>query len=236
MRFKKIFDWKYAIREVLLIVIGISIAFTLNNWNHKRNLRNAEVEILKEFRETLKADAADIDGNVDLYAKCVNSVKTITKAFDNNLSFNDSLILHFSVLPVNPMFFRNDGPYEVLKSKGFDLITNETLRLKIIDLYSVKYRVLDHQETVLPQFQGFENLFGYIEKNFKKSKQENFSDIYSVSIEPIDFDKLKSDQQFRLLIEHISYWNGIKIWFYGETKDAIQELQKLIQIEIDKLT
>ena len=171
-----------------------------------------------------------------MFPRKANQFEYITKTFDNNLSFNDSLIFHFSVLPVNPMFFRNDGPYEVLKSKGFDLITNETLRLKIIDLYSVRYRVLDHQETILPQFQVFENLFGYIEKNFKKSKLENFPDIYSVSIEPIDFDKLKNDQQYRLLIEHASYWNGIKIWFYGETKDAIQELQKLIQIEIDKLT
>lgn len=134
MKLKTLFDWKYAIREILLIVVGITIAFTLDNWNTNRKLRNTEIEILKELNETLKADLTDIDGNVRLYEKCNSGIGAILYAIDQDLPFHDSLIIHFSTLLINPMFFKNDGPYEVLKSKGFELISNESLRLNIIDL------------------------------------------------------------------------------------------------------
>ena len=233
MKLKSLFDWKYAIREIILIVVGISIAFTLDNWNTNRKLRNTELEILKEMNETLKADVNDINGNLRLYVKCNNGIRAILNAFDNNLPMHDSLITHFSTLTVNPMFFKNDGPYEVLKSKGFEIISSESLRLNIIDLYSVRYRVLDEMETSHPQYQGYEILFDYIKLYFKKSDKPNIEDYFSISIEPIDYEMLKNDLQFRLLINEVLFWNSTKINFYENTKNVILELQKDIEKEIN---
>ena len=123
MNFKSLLDWKYAIREIVLIVIGISIAFALENWNTSRKQRVAEIEILRELNETLKADMLDIENNVMLLEKSNSGIDNIIQAFENDLPFNDSMIIHFSMLNINTMFWRNDGPYEVLKSKGFDLIS-----------------------------------------------------------------------------------------------------------------
>jgi len=232
MNLKSFLDWKYAIREIVLIVVGISIAFTLDNWNTNRKLRNSEIEILKELNETLKADVADLETNVMLLEKCNFGIQSIINSFQNDLPFNDSLIIHFSMMNVNTMFWRNDGPYEVLKSKGFDLISNEKMRLKIIDLYSVKYRVIDYQETILPNLQSFNLLQDYLKTHFKKSEQPNFWDDFSLSIEPIDYEALKSDAEFRFLIEQVRFWNKRKIWFYNQTKDVILELQKDIEKEV----
>ena len=111
MKLKSYLDWKYAIREILLIVVGITIAFALDNWNTNRNLKMTEIEILKELNETLKADLADINANLNTYDKCNNGIKNIIYAFDNNLPYNDSLLLNFSMLNINLIFWRNDGPY-----------------------------------------------------------------------------------------------------------------------------
>jgi len=232
MNLKSFLDWRYAIREIVLIVVGISIAFTLDNWNTNRKLRNSEIEILKELNETLKADVADLETNVMLLEKCNFGIQSIINSFQNDLPFNDSLIIHFSMMNVNTMFWRNDGPYEVLKSKGFDLISNEKMRLKIIDLYSVKYRVIDYQETILPNLQSFNLLQDYLKTHFKKSEQPNFWDDFSLSIEPIDYEALKSDAEFRFLIGQVRFWNKRKIWFYNQTKDVILELQKDIEKEV----
>ncbi len=232
MNFKSLLDWKYAIREIVLIVIGISIAFALENWNTSRKQKVTEIEILRELNETLKPDMLDIVTNVMLLEKSNSGIDNIIQAFENDLPFNDSMIIHFSMLNINTMFWRNDGPYEVLKSKGFDLISNEKMRLKIIDLYSVKYRVIDYQETVLPNLQNFNLLQDFLKTHFKKSDKHNFWDDFSLSIEPIDYEALKNDNEFRFLIEQVRFWNQRKIWFYSLTKDVILELQDDIEKEI----
>ena len=37
----------YAIGEIVLVVIGISIALQINNWNEERKLAIVEIDILK---------------------------------------------------------------------------------------------------------------------------------------------------------------------------------------------
>ena len=45
---------RYAIGEILLVVIGILIALQVNNWNEVHKLKKVEIKILNE----LKADVA----------------------------------------------------------------------------------------------------------------------------------------------------------------------------------
>jgi sensor domain CHASE-containing protein len=43
----------YAIGEIILVVIGILIALSINNWNEQRKERQIEQSILKEIRNNL---------------------------------------------------------------------------------------------------------------------------------------------------------------------------------------
>lgn len=47
---------KYAIGEIILVVIGILIALQVNNWNNLKQERKAELAILKEIYSNLKED------------------------------------------------------------------------------------------------------------------------------------------------------------------------------------
>lgn len=232
MKFKVKIDWRYSIREIFLIVISISIAFILNNWNQKRQRQQEEKLLLIEFRNTLKNDLNDIDANLFQYSTSVNSAYKIIEAIDKNLPYYDSLSFHFSTQPINTLFWRNEGPYEVLKSKGFDLISNQNLRKEIIHLYSVQYHVIDNIELNLPQFKSFEPLFEYIRRNFKKSSKANFSEYYAISVEPVNYEKLKQDLEFRILIENVLFWRNAKIALYNETKSSIEKMLTLIENEI----
>ncbi len=60
----------------------------------------------------------------------------------------------------------------------------------------------------------------------------NFWNDFSLSTEPIDYEALKNDNEFRFLIEQVRFWNQRKIWFYSLTKDVILELQDDIEKEI----
>ena len=45
----------YAIGEIVLVVIGILIALSINNWNEDRKLKQFEYKILKDIVKPLKS-------------------------------------------------------------------------------------------------------------------------------------------------------------------------------------
>ncbi|WP_075352150.1 DUF6090 family protein [Algoriphagus marinus] len=53
--------FKYAIGEIVLVVIGILIALQINNWNEKRKIKNAEIEILQNLKTELKYNIEDLE-------------------------------------------------------------------------------------------------------------------------------------------------------------------------------
>ena len=48
---------KYAIGEIVLVVIGILIALQINNWNENRKAKNAEAKLISELLEDVKNDS-----------------------------------------------------------------------------------------------------------------------------------------------------------------------------------
>ena len=47
---------KYAIGEIVLIVIGILIALQINNWNSNKQSRKQELKIYQNIRSQVKED------------------------------------------------------------------------------------------------------------------------------------------------------------------------------------
>ncbi len=46
----------YALGEIVLVVIGILIAFSIDSWNEDRQKRDLETRYLKEIKVSLEAD------------------------------------------------------------------------------------------------------------------------------------------------------------------------------------
>ena len=57
----------YAIREIFLVVIGILIAVSINNWNENRKQNNELNQILLKVKEDLKSDIVKVDKVVEFY-------------------------------------------------------------------------------------------------------------------------------------------------------------------------
>ena len=57
----------YAIREIILVVMGILIAVSINNWNENRNKNNELNQLLIKVKEDLKTDLVKIDKVVEHY-------------------------------------------------------------------------------------------------------------------------------------------------------------------------
>jgi hypothetical protein len=55
---------KYAIGEIILVVIGILIALQINNWNEGRKTQRAELKYMEQLREDLLADSVFFDSRM----------------------------------------------------------------------------------------------------------------------------------------------------------------------------
>jgi len=61
--------FKYAIGEIILVVIGILIALQINNWNENNNRSKKEVALLINIKNDLEADIANLKRQDSFFAK-----------------------------------------------------------------------------------------------------------------------------------------------------------------------
>ena len=64
---------KYAIGEIILVVIGILIALSLNNWNENRKNKIYEKDLLENMLGNLKLDSITFNKNLQ-EAKSIDSL------------------------------------------------------------------------------------------------------------------------------------------------------------------
>ena len=78
---------RYAIGEILLVVVGILIAVQVNTWNEERKQRQVEVKYFYNLKNDLLADLAQLDVMVDFSRTKVQAsaepLKIVIKMKDN---------------------------------------------------------------------------------------------------------------------------------------------------------
>ncbi|NNL15387.1 MAG: hypothetical protein HKO81_01945, partial [Flavobacteriaceae bacterium] len=68
---------KYAVGEILLVVIGILIALQINNWNEGRKDRVGEQTILVQLEKEYHENLQQLEGKMQLRKKIVQSGLTL---------------------------------------------------------------------------------------------------------------------------------------------------------------
>ena len=131
--------FKYAIGEIILVVVGILIAVQINNWNENQNEKQLERNYLELLTQDLSEDAISLDELVSLSNESVVSKNIILDYQDGNIAEPDSLSTHFLRAVFNGItnFVPNRGAIkEIQNAGGLSLIKNESVRNQILNLYN----------------------------------------------------------------------------------------------------
>jgi len=187
-------NWKYAAGELALIVLGILLALAVNNWNMDRQERKAELELLRQMRSSLSFDLATLKRADEGFRHREQAMESLRKHLRQNLPYADSLDAHFGAI------FRfwetnlNRGPYEVLKAKGLDLISSDSVRLRIIHVYDQAYAHLQRSEGD-DRSAVLEVLRPYFLRSFRDIR-------FGENAKPIDYRAVARDPYFSNLIDY----------------------------------
>ena len=126
---------KYAIGEIILVVIGILIALQINTWNEDRKERQVELKILKEIANNLSTDTIAFKSAIGNLAFFESINTTILEHLDHKTPFVDSLKWRYAHLYGGGATRFTTIGLENLKSEGARIIKNDSLRSNIVGLY-----------------------------------------------------------------------------------------------------
>lgn len=149
---------KYAF-EFLSIFIAVISAFALNSWNDNRRDAQAATKILTEISNGLDKDLKDIEVNIYGHKQGINACKYWRNILSDKDVDTDSLMQYYFGLTRDFFSMQNNSGYETLKSRGLELIKDDSLRFDIISLYEYDYGALKTMEENYFEMQFQENYF-----------------------------------------------------------------------------
>jgi len=127
--------FKYALGEIVLVVIGILIALQINNWNQNRLKKKRINTYLKSMVTDLKADIIVYERNLKSFD---NHIKNITRILNGNdykqLKVDSIYTLVNRTWSINTL---QNGTYEKIKSTGLeDVLATTEIDNAVNDYYS----------------------------------------------------------------------------------------------------
>jgi hypothetical protein len=83
--------FKYAIGEIILVVIGILIALQINNWNEERLNSNKESALLANIHKEFKQNKKQLDSVIKEHKKVQTSINALASTSSFNIIKNETL-------------------------------------------------------------------------------------------------------------------------------------------------
>ena len=211
----------YAGGEIFLIVIGILLALQLNNWNISRQHAEEEKKLLEELMQSIAEDSMQLEELITDHKRTRRSIAIIVDEFQSKRVFHDSIGLHLGMMVGFTTFRPNVGAYESLKSRGINIISNDSIRLGISNLFERSYEDVQFDQTWY-----IENFHSYL----KPKILEHFADynLFNTSI-PVDFQTLKEDKELlrnlNLMLDMHDFSLGILTFTLEDVKSILRQIE-----------
>lgn len=233
-------EWYKYVLEMVVVILGILIAFNLDQWSDARNNRKEEIEILKELKGALSADLEEVQDIIQMHEYSIRSSRIILKVIKDNLPYNDSLDACFAYTHAFSVFSGRVGPIEQLKNTNLAIISNDRLRLEIISMYDEAYPRIRLVELAIKrdyeQLRDFDRLYFDAYDVDRVSTNKNIPAPPWGIMHPIHFNELKANPEYAALLRaRISNQTGLLRIHYKPAEKDLRDLLNKIDQEIKKI-
>jgi hypothetical protein len=228
--------FKYAIGEIVLVVIGILIALQINTWNEDRKTRQSEQLILNNLKSEMLANKEKLAFVLQSHQLGYNNGKLMLGLFNTDISNVPVARLDSLMYTIEEAqtFDASDGFLKSLIASGkIDDIQNATLKGL---LTSFEGLVIDATQEV-PSFQKMvhDRLWPAIDGKLNSSNrlraQDEFKD-FPAGAYTSDYTWFFENREMEDLISNISSWKSVIISDEQKLMDAINYTLLLIDNEL----
>ncbi len=220
------------IMEFTTMFIAIIAAFALNNWNDGRKDHIAAQKILSEISNGLKKDLADINENMEGHQRRMAICDYWIQAARGEMVDLSRLRMNYLTITRDYISLQNRSGYESLKSRGLEIIKNDSLRQKIISLYEYDYYILRKLEEEYEELQFQRNYFREINNIIApRLRFDHRGEIVGMEL-PMNLSK-EEKNLFLSYLWRIKAGRKFILVFYENIIKQIKSLQKMIREEPD---
>lgn len=209
---------KYLI-EIIIIILGISASFALNEWSKKQSNHTDYKKYLESLKIDIQVDSAQMIRDLGSYTNIARGTELILRYDDKNRK--DSL-LNFA-LAVGGLdnfieFLPNNNTFQMLSSTGgFNVFENQELVKEIIQLYQFDYAFIKMIGTEANN-EREDFIKPYLFKNIYLEDRETFPNIKT------NIPKLINDVVFR----NLCYSYGESCW--GAVNSYRRAIKRLVKV------
>jgi len=228
--------FKYAIGEIVLVVIGILIALSINNWNENRKQRAEEIETLKNIKSDFTNAIIEFEENNNFRERIISTTQvlySIIHAKDYNYSKQqlDSLM---SDLFINPTYNGQSETLNILFNSGkINIISNDSIKNALVlwpqqvedviedEIYSSNI-IFNDLHPILKRYVSLYDINNSISykgyKLFSNNNQSTFTTDYKGLFNDREFEGTLSARELPLSVSLI------------QTKDLIRTARNIIRL------
>ena len=142
--------WSSYFLELLVVIVGITIAFTLDRWSNTKKEQDLELS----YKASL---VTDLEKDVDALKLVMDSTETIIRYVSEVFQFNysnaplDSYTRYHVVSSyLTSYFYPQNGTYVSLVNSGdISVIKDFELKKQLSDHYNVKYKEIERIDNVI---------------------------------------------------------------------------------------
>ncbi len=232
---------KYAVGEIVLVVIGIIIALQINNWNEQRIDSKEEQLVLLYLKEDFDFNYRTLDSLI-AYQIAKKKLQLSILDYTGNKpkpktekEFNIMLEVSANLGEFYP---RNGALNDLISSGKLKIIKNQKLRNSLSSWNPIVDQIKNREKIVVEVINDIENL---IQKKGSWLNVDAISNLESVSSNhfpksgfDVDNRHLLNELEFENRIETVIIQNSIVINRQKVGLKLITEILKLIEKEIEK--
>jgi len=226
---------RYAIGEIILVMIGILLALQVSNWNENyKNEKEANFQLSK-LRDNLKSDKVQLEAAISGDSLYIDNLIFCVNVLSNDIEttkeeFMERLQYISTIMDFNPTRGAFDG---LISSGKIELINNQNLLETLFSYYNDNvYKSWDgalkdySRNVIMPYFLGFDHISNITDEN----EGEYFTqfDVSKFSVQGKAIDDYKNS---------LFIINGLrkKIQIFEGQRSAYKELLKDIDALIKSI-
>ncbi len=228
---------KYAIGEIILVVIGILIALQINNWNEDRKTRQSEIKYLTNIKLDIERDLVALDTQIKLRKNKFATTESLILHIDGVKPISDLDVLSKNVFSTinEERFTPNNSTYTELTSSGnLSLIENDSIKRLLLELeelykdnqFGIEHEAFEYKEYINKQLFKFVDMDKLKKAFYKKVSAKN----YGLNFK--HFDNLLKSLEYKNGLTISNTISQIFIESYEEIKNKSTKLLEIIKKEL----
>lgn len=247
---------KYALGEIILVVVGILIAIQINEWKNVQARKTLGINLLVQVKEEILSIQKDIENDLSVLVLGQSSSAKISEHMKTDEAYNNELCFDFYFMYKDEYIYPKKAVYSKIKNEGLDIITNDTINYFLQDLYESHFPRISKDNPFKPDIEDYfsdyyhshftpnEDLSLHYEVELAHTKIKTPQTLTSadgtitkrtIGYVPNNYENLRQDSKFKMLVSKTDEFRTYKIGRYSRTKVIIDQLIPMIERELDQL-